>query len=116
MLLCKYTPLSPANNFGYVDEETVAALPVKLATIIAATNIATPLTESIINTKMSISDFNNEFNNLISEGLYETVGGYIINKIGRIPHKNEHLFLNIGHVIIRRGSSRKIEQIQLFLN
>ena len=65
---------------------------------------------------MSINDFNSEFNNLISEGLYETVGGYIINKIGRIPHKNEHLFLDIGHVIIRKGSSRKIEQIQLFLN
>ena len=70
----------------------------------------------IINTKMSINDFNSEFSNLISEGLYETVGGYIINKIGRIPHKNEHLFLDIGHVIIRKGSSRKIEQIQLFLN
>ena len=52
MLLCKYTPLSPANNFGYVDEETAAALPVKLETIIAAANIATPITESTINTKI----------------------------------------------------------------
>ena len=65
---------------------------------------------------MSITDFNNEFNNLIPEGNYETVGGYLINKIGRIPHKNEHLFLDIGHVIIKKGSSRKIEQIHLFLN
>ena len=70
----------------------------------------------IINTKMSITDFNNEFNNLIPDGDYETVGGYLINKIGRIPHKNEHLFLDIGHVIIKKGSSRKIEQIHLFLN
>ena len=70
----------------------------------------------IINTKMTITDFNNEFNNIIIKGEYETVGGYIINKIGRIPHKNEHLFLDIGHVIIKKGSSRKIEQIQLFLN
>ena len=70
----------------------------------------------IINTKMIIPDFNSEFNNLIPKGTYETVGGFIINEIGRIPHKNEHLFLNIGHVIVRKGSSRKIEQIQLFLN
>ena len=63
-----------------------------------------------------IIDNGNEFNNLISEGLYETVGGYIINKIGRIPHKNEHLFLTAGHVIIKKASSRRIEQIQIFKN
>ena len=70
----------------------------------------------IINTNMTIKDFNSEFNDVIEEGKYETVGGYLINKAGRIPNKNEHLYLDIGHVIVRKGSSRKIEQIQLFLN
>ena len=70
----------------------------------------------IINAKMTIEDFNREFSNLISNGPYETIGGYIIKKTGKIPHKNEHLFLDIGQVIIRKGSSRRIEQIQLYKN
>jgi len=70
----------------------------------------------ITNAKISIDDFNQKYNNLIPSGSYETIGGYIINKIGRIPKKNEHLFLDIGHVIIRKATSRRIEQIQIFKN
>jgi CBS domain containing-hemolysin-like protein len=70
----------------------------------------------ITNAKISIVDFNLKYKNLIPSGTYETIGGYIINKIGRIPKKNEHLFLDIGHVIIRKATSRRIEQIQIFKN
>ena len=38
----------------------------------------------LVNAKMSIEDFNKEFNNLIPLGDYETISGYIINQIGRI--------------------------------
>ncbi len=70
----------------------------------------------ITNAKISINDFNKKYDNLIPIGSYETIGGYIINKIGRIPKKNEHLFLDIGHVIIKKATSRRIEQIQIFKN
>ena len=70
----------------------------------------------ITNAKISIDDFNKRYNNLIPTGDYETIGGYIIKQIGRIPNKNEHLFLKIGQVIIRKASSRRIEQIQIFIN
>ena len=70
----------------------------------------------ITDAKMEYEVFNQKYGNIIIPGDYETVGGYIINKIGRIPNKNEHLFLPIGHVIIRKASSRKIEQIQIYLN
>ena len=49
-------------------------------------------------------------------GDYETIGGYIIKEIDRIPHENEHLFLNIGHIIIKKADSRRIKQIQIFIN
>ena len=68
------------------------------------------------NAKININDFNEKYNNLIPLGDYETVGGYIIKQIDRIPNKNEHLFLNIGHIIIKKASSRRIEQIQIFTN
>ena len=69
-----------------------------------------------INAKVECSTFNNKFGNIIPDGDYETIGGYIINKIGRIPHENEHLFLDIGQVIIKKSSSRRIKQMQVFLN
>lgn len=70
----------------------------------------------LVNAKMECDLFNNKFNGIIPSGDYETLGGYIINKIGRIPSKNEHLFLDIGQVIIKNSTSRRIEQIQIYLN
>jgi len=69
-----------------------------------------------VNAKIECNTFNNKYGNIIPEGDYETLGGYIINKIGRIPHENEHLFLDIGQIIIKKSSSRRIKQMQIFLN
>ena len=70
----------------------------------------------LVNAKMECNIFNEKYNKIIPKGDYETLGGYIINKIGRIPNKNEHLFLDIGQVIIKNSSSRRIKQIQIYLN
>ena len=32
----------------------------------------------------------------------------------KIPNKNEHLFLDIGQVIIKNSTSRRIEQVQIY--
>ena len=56
------------------------------------------------------------FGLLIFSTVLIAAAGYIINEIDRIPNKNEHLFLTIGHVIIKKASSRRIEQIQIFKN
>ena len=68
------------------------------------------------NAKISIEDFNKKYNNIIPNGDYETIGGYIIKEIDRIPNENEHIFLNIGHIIIKKATARRIEQIQIFIN
>lgn len=69
----------------------------------------------IINTSISITKFNEKFNNII-QSEYESLAGYIINEIGRIPKNKEVFFLKIGQVKIIKASLRKIEIIQLFLN
>ena len=53
----------------------------------------------IINASMSIAKFNEKFNNII-QSEYESLAGYIINEIGRIPKNREVFFLNIGQVKI----------------
>ena len=68
------------------------------------------------NAKISIEDFNKKYNDIIPNGDYETIGGYIIKEIDKIPNENEHIFLNIGHIIIKKATARRIEQIQIFIN
>ena len=69
----------------------------------------------ITNANISIKEFNKKYSDLIPLGDYETIGGYIIEKLGRIPNKNEHIFLQIGQILIKKASSRRIEQVQIFI-
>ena len=40
--------------------------------------------------------------------------GRFAPEIGRIPNEGENLFLRIGQVVIKKSSSRKINEIQIF--
>ena len=60
------------------------------------------------------ADFNNEFGYLIPKGDYETIGGYIISELGRIPNKGEHLFMNVGHIVIVNASARQVHQVKIY--
>ena len=66
------------------------------------------------NAKIECDAFNKKYNNLIPNGNYETLAGYIISEIGRIPNEGENLFLKIGQIVIKKSSSRKIDEIQIF--
>ena len=68
----------------------------------------------VVNARMDWEGFNQKFGALIPDGEYETIGGYIISELGRIPNKGEHLFMTIGQVIIINASSRQIHQVQIF--
>ena len=70
----------------------------------------------ITNARIECDEFNKLYNNLIPEGNYETLAGYIISEVGRIPNQGENLFLPIGQILIKKSSSRKIEEIQIFPN
>ncbi|OUT38046.1 MAG: hypothetical protein CBB66_05700 [bacterium TMED6] len=68
----------------------------------------------LVSANMKWVEFNNNNNNLIPEGNYETIAGYIISELGRIPHVGEHLFMKIGQVVIKKASSRYIEKVLIF--
>ena len=69
-----------------------------------------------VNAKMKWTDFNNKHDNLIPKGNYETIAGYIISDLGRIPNVGEHLFMSIGQIVIKKGSSRYIENVLIYPN
>jgi len=68
----------------------------------------------LVKAKMKCDDFNNQHRNLIPKGNYETIAGFIISKLGRIPIAGENLFMEIGQVIITKASDRYIDQVKIF--
>ena len=68
----------------------------------------------VVDARMDLEDFNDEYGNIFPEGNYETVGGYIISQLGRIPNKGEHLFMPIGQMVVIKASARQIHQVQLY--
>ena len=70
----------------------------------------------LVDGKMKWDDFNKKYNNLIPKGNYETIAGYIISDLGRIPNAGECLFMNIGQVVIKKASDRYIEKVMIYPN
>ena len=68
----------------------------------------------VVDARMDWEDFNDEYGNMIPKGDYETVGGYIISQLGRIPNKGEHLFIPIGQTVVIKASARQIHQVQIY--
>ena len=68
----------------------------------------------VVDARMDWEDFNDEYGNMIPEGDYESVGGYIISQLGRIPNKGEHLFMPLGQMVIIKASIRQIHQVKIY--
>ena len=68
----------------------------------------------VVDARMDWEDFNNEYGNMIPKGDYETIGGYIISQLGRIPNKGEHLFMPIGQMVVIKASARQIHQVKIY--
>ena len=68
----------------------------------------------VVNARMECDSFNEKYNGLIPQGDYETLAGFIISELGRIPPQGENVFLSIGQVIITKASSRKIDEIHIY--
>ena len=68
----------------------------------------------IVDAKIDWQTFNSKFGKIIPDGDYETIAGFIIHEIGRIPNQGEHIFSEIGQIVIVKASARKIDKIQLY--
>jgi CBS domain containing-hemolysin-like protein len=68
----------------------------------------------VVDARMDWEDFNDKYENMIPKGDYETVGGYIISQLGRIPNKGEHLFMPIGQTVVIKASARQIHRVQIY--
>jgi CBS domain containing-hemolysin-like protein len=67
-----------------------------------------------ISASITINDVNDMLKEPLPESeVYETLGGYILHSIGRIPTKNEQIVIGQHTFTIIESNERKIEKIQI---
>ena len=69
----------------------------------------------IISGKVEIDFINEKYNLNIAGGDYETIGGFITTKLGRIPAEGENIILDNFNILIVRATPIKIEIIKLIV-
>lgn len=67
----------------------------------------------ILNGKVEIDALNEGYDLKIPEGDYETIAGYIMFKIGRIPLKGESFQIDDNQILILRSDKTKIDLLKL---
>jgi putative hemolysin len=62
---------------------------------------------------MRVEDANNEMELGLPEGEYETVAGFVLHLLRRIPKQDEHLKYRDSKIVITKMRGAKIEEILL---
>ena len=61
----------------------------------------------------SIETINDQLGVNIPEGEYETLAGFILAELGRIPETGEKIALNESSIMVTRASKNLIEEVRL---
>ncbi len=68
----------------------------------------------ILSGRHEIEDLNKKYHlNIPEDESYETLGGYILSKIGEIPEENEAFDIDHFHIKINKANQKKIEKVVL---
>ena len=67
----------------------------------------------LISGKVELDHINEKYELRLEEGDYETIAGYIITRLGRIPAQGETVEIDNYTILIARASSQKIELVKL---
>jgi CBS domain containing-hemolysin-like protein len=67
----------------------------------------------IVNGKVEIDLLNEKYELNIPGGDYETIGGYIVSVLGRIPAQGEKVKIDNFEFLIARASAQKVEVVKL---
>lgn len=67
----------------------------------------------LISGKVEVDFINEKFKLNIPVGDYETISGFIISRIGRIPRQGEKIKLDHFNILIVRASQRKVELVKV---
>jgi len=66
-----------------------------------------------VNARLDVEELEDYLNVELPEGKFESVGGFVISLLGKVPSINERLTYNDLEMVIEAASSRKIEKIRI---
>ncbi len=66
-----------------------------------------------VNARLDVEELEDYLNVELPEGKFESVGGFVISLLGRVPSVNERLTYSNLEMLIEAASSRKIERIRI---
>lgn len=69
----------------------------------------------IVKGYLSVNDFNDRFNMNIEPGDYDTLNGYLITTLGKIPNENEVVILEDVKFTVSKIENRRVEEIKVSL-
>jgi CBS domain containing-hemolysin-like protein len=69
----------------------------------------------LIDARMRIDDMNETLKLNLPEGDYETLGGLILHRMGKIPRESEEVMVNDMRFIVAKAGETKIEKVKLIL-
>jgi len=67
----------------------------------------------LISGRVEVDTLNEKYELNIPDGDYETIGGYVTSRLGRIPVQGESVHIDNFEILIARGNNTKIEVIKL---
>lgn len=72
----------------------------------------------IVNGNITINDFKKISNVKIQEGDYDTLSGYLLELLGRVPNDNEHPVIENKNIIykIEKVEDRRIVKVKVYVN
>lgn len=70
----------------------------------------------LLSGKVELDYINEKYEMNIEEGDYETIAGYVITRLGRIPAQGETVEIDNYTILIARAASQKIELVKLTKN
>jgi CBS domain containing-hemolysin-like protein len=70
----------------------------------------------IISGKIEIDHLNEKYDLNIEQGDYETLAGFILTKLGRIPEQGETIKIDKFTILIARSSKQKVDIVKLIIN
>lgn len=67
----------------------------------------------LVNAKLSIKDFNEKLKTNIPEGDYETIGGFVLSLIGKLPSVGDFALYQDMKITVEKISKRRITRIKI---
>lgn len=69
----------------------------------------------LVQARAEIDELNAKFNLEIPEGDYTTIGGFVLDSLGKIPNRGEKIGLETCKIIVTKASRKKVIEVKIII-